>query len=259
MAAEEPSTPLHLGKVPLVNRDDWILARVKGKSVLHAGATDFPMHEAKANQGQLLHAKLHGQCRELVGIDLAESAIEFLREHHNITDIVHGNVEQLELVFPGRTFDVIVAGDVVEHISNVGLFLQSARRALNPGGLLLITVPNSFSIKKMLGAVLLRQERNHPDHMYGFSPMNLQQAAWRYGATIAEMATFIYDAKERAENQWANRVVRLVLALTRNNYLADELAVAMRFNGSAGAPLVISQRSADESRDRHFPSGGQRP
>src|SRR4051794_20020243 len=106
----EPSTPLRMGRIPLLDKVSWILSHIQGKSVLHAGATDYPMHREKAKAGELLHELMRGHCRELVGVDLSADAIAFLREQYRITDIVHGNVEQLAKVFPGRKFDVIVAG-----------------------------------------------------------------------------------------------------------------------------------------------------
>jgi 2-polyprenyl-3-methyl-5-hydroxy-6-metoxy-1,4-benzoquinol methylase len=43
----------------------------------------------------------------------------------------------------GETFEVIVAGDVIEHMSNPGLFLDNCRRHLEPGGQLILTTPNA--------------------------------------------------------------------------------------------------------------------
>ncbi|HRJ70783.1 MAG TPA: class I SAM-dependent methyltransferase [Terrimicrobiaceae bacterium] len=229
---KKPNTPLHLGPIPLVQKRAWIIPYIEGKTVLHAGATDYPLHAKKAKRGELLHTFLRPYCSKFIGIDLAGEAIECLRRDHDITDIIHGNVEELGTLFPPESFDVIVAGDVVEHINNVGLFFDSARKILKKDGIILVTVPNAFSIKRMLGAFLLRQERNHPDHMYYFSLMNLEQAAWRNEGTIIDMATFIYEAENRFQNRIANIIVRTILAITRNNFLADELAVAIQFRTS---------------------------
>jgi hypothetical protein len=67
----------------------------------------------------------------------------------------------------------------------------------------------------------------HPDHMVYLSLMNLQQAAWRFDYAITEVAGFMFESPDDKTNQRANRVVRAILSLTRNNYLADELAVTM--------------------------------
>ena len=42
-----------------------------------------------------------------------------------------------------RTFDVVVAGDVIEHVYNQGLFLNNIHKHLNDEGKLIITTPNA--------------------------------------------------------------------------------------------------------------------
>lgn len=54
--------------------------------------------------------------------------------------IVCGDMETYDF---GRKFDVVVAGDVLEHVSNQGLFLDNVRRHLRDGGALVITTPNA--------------------------------------------------------------------------------------------------------------------
>lgn len=228
MVRKEPTAPLRLNHIPLVNKSSWILNKVKGKSVLHAGPTDFPMTEGKAQNGTLLHLHMQGLCKDLVGVDLSASSIEWLRSNYSVDDIIFGNIEELDLIFPTKKFDVIVAGDVIEHINNVGGFYEAARKVLAPGGIIVVTVPNAFSIKKLLGVLLFKQERNHPDHLYYFTPLTFEQIAYRFGFNILEMAGFMIDAPERKENRFANFIVRSIMKITRNHYLADELAVVLK-------------------------------
>ena len=42
------------------------------------------------------------------------------------------------------SYDMIVSCEGIEHIANPGLFLKSARRHLNPGGVIVITTPNTW-------------------------------------------------------------------------------------------------------------------
>ncbi|MGB8319888.1 MAG: methyltransferase domain-containing protein [Ignavibacteriaceae bacterium] len=214
--------------ISLVERKEWIYSHIIYQRVLHAGATDYPITKMKADSDQLLHIQLQGKCKQLVGIDIEKTSIKFLQKEYGITDIIEGDLEKLTLYFEKNYFDLVIAGDVIEHISNIGLFFNGAREILLPEGKLIITVPNTFSIKRFLGVIFLRQERNHPDHLYHFSPMNLQQAAWRFGFEIIEMASFIYSDSERKVNQRVNKIVQGILWITRNNFLADELAIVMK-------------------------------
>jgi 2-polyprenyl-3-methyl-5-hydroxy-6-metoxy-1,4-benzoquinol methylase len=228
LSSGEPKTPLRLKKMALVDKEQWILEKIRGKSVLHIGPTDFPATLSKARAGRLLHPKLKSACQELIGLDLAESAIEALRQEFAIDDILYGNAEQLETIFPPDRFDVILAGDVIEHMNNMGNFFCSARKVLKPDGILIITTPNSFAIKRMLGAIVLRQERNNPDHLYFFSMMTLWQAATRFGYRITDFAGFMYEAPGDVMNQRGNFGAKIIMKLTGNNFLADELAVCMK-------------------------------
>ena len=224
---EELTSPLHLGKIDLIDKRDWILKKVTGKSILHVGPTDSPCTRTHARLGRLLHVALQGKCKELIGLDLDKAAIEIMREECQITDTQYGNAEELDKLFPAGRFDAIIAGAVVAHMSNIGLFFLCARKVLKPGGELIITVPNAFSIKRLLGAVLLRQERNNPDHLYFFSAMTLRQAARRFGYDLTEVSSFMYNAPECGLNARGTPIARMLIHILNNNYLADELAVVM--------------------------------
>ena len=166
--------------------------------------------------------------RELIGLDLDPDAIALLRDQYGIDNIIHGDAERLDIHFPERKFDAVVAGDIIEHVNNLGLVLSGIKKVLAPGGVLIITTPNALAIKRVLGALFLRQERNNPDHMYFFSPMNLWQAANRFGYHITEMHGFMYHAPGDRMNRMGNMGAGIIMNISRNFALADELAIVFR-------------------------------
>lgn len=108
----------------LINRVDTILACCKDKDVLDIGSTGqtgaydlWPMLESVA--------------KTLVGIDIIPRGDK---------RIVEGDMETYKF---GKTFDVIIAGDVLEHVMNQGLFLVNIRQHLAENGTLIITTPNA--------------------------------------------------------------------------------------------------------------------
>ena len=224
----KPCTPLPLPGFQLIDKTEWILAKVAGKSILHLGPTDSPATKRHAEEGLLLHPKLRGVARELIGLDLDPEAISLLRDQYGIDDIMRGNAEELPRYFPDRKFDAVVAGDILEHVNNLGMVLASVKEVLAPGGELIITTPNALAIKRVLGALVLKQERNNPDHMYFFSPMNLWQAATRFGYRMTEMKSFMYDAPGDRMNRLGNLGARVIMGITKNYALADELAAVLR-------------------------------
>lgn len=50
----------------------------------------------------------------------------------------------------GQKFDVVVAGEVLEHLYYPELVMDRVRSVLNPGGIFIGTVPNAFSLKNRL-------------------------------------------------------------------------------------------------------------
>lgn len=109
---------------------DLVAEYVEGKNVLDVGSC--------ANQGENIKTKtlftlIKERASLVTGVDI-ESVGE---------DIVKGNAETIKL---GRKFEVVVAGDIIEHLHNVGLFLDNMHEHLEDNGLLLIATPNAKSI-----------------------------------------------------------------------------------------------------------------
>lgn len=87
--------------------------------------------------GDFLHADLRRRAEAVVGLDLVESEVKRMQKAGY--DVRVGNAETFEL---DCRFDVIVAGELVEHLSNPGLFLDRCREHLSEGGRLILTTPN---------------------------------------------------------------------------------------------------------------------
>ena len=73
------------------------------------------------------------------GIDASASALPLAIEKGVKAKI--GNLEE-KLDFPDDTFDVVTAGEIIEHIFDIDLFLEEIHRVLKPGGRLVLTTPN---------------------------------------------------------------------------------------------------------------------
>lgn len=62
---------------------------------------------------------------------------------------------------PERSFDAVVAAEVIEHLYYPEIVIEKIARALRKGGIALITVPNAFSLKNRL-RYLLKRKRGTP-------------------------------------------------------------------------------------------------
>jgi 2-polyprenyl-3-methyl-5-hydroxy-6-metoxy-1,4-benzoquinol methylase len=76
----------------------------------------------------------------VVGIELDETAAEVAREVCD--EVLVGDVEAMELPFPEGSFDVVLCGDLIEHLREPQRFLERVRPLLRTGGRLVLTTPN---------------------------------------------------------------------------------------------------------------------
>lgn len=134
-----------------------ILAAARGADLLDIGCVDHTTAGAAAPSW--LHARLSQAFPRVVGLDILEEETAALRARG--FDVRCGNAEDFDL---GETFDTIVAGDVIEHLSNPGRMLDGCRAHLRPGGRLVLTTPNVFSIVYFLGNALRRRHPWNREH-----------------------------------------------------------------------------------------------
>jgi SAM-dependent methyltransferase len=78
----------------------------------------------------------------LVGLDISAEA---LAKHERLDDAIVGDVETYPL--PDDEFDVILCWTVLEHLEHPRSAFENLARAVKPGGLLVIGVPNVWSLK----------------------------------------------------------------------------------------------------------------
>lgn len=101
----------------------------KAKSVLEFGCGEGGLGEA---------LKQRQSCR-VVGVELDVSAARIAETR---LDAVHqGDVRDVVARLDER-FDFVVGGDILEHIDDPWIFLESLRRVMRPGGQLLLSLPN---------------------------------------------------------------------------------------------------------------------
>lgn len=192
-----------LPKVPLLRgRESIVLDKCKGKQVLHVGCVDTGLLHERFVQEQLMHQKLHKVSSILWGMDINVEGIKFLQEK-GFQNLFVADATELHTVESWRdiTFDVIVTSEVVEHLSNPGLFFESVKRIMKPGHTeLIITVPNAFRIDTLLW-LLKGIEFNHPDHNYWFSYLTISNLVRKNGLTLHEM--YVYSFQSRLSG-WKN-------------------------------------------------------
>ena len=217
-----PMRPLHV-----VNalRLDYVAAQIashlgqdastalNGVRILDVGCGGGLLSEALARLGA-----------QVVGVDASPGNVAAARLHaqsHNIT-VDYRLGEPTEVLLPQERFDVVLALEVVEHVSDVPAFLATAAACLAPGGMLFVSTIDrtvkSFVVA-IIGAEYLLRVLPRGTHQWSMfvrpeelssalAPSNLQirdlrgmrylplvhKASWCKDTQVNYIATFTYSA-----------------------------------------------------------------
>jgi 2-polyprenyl-3-methyl-5-hydroxy-6-metoxy-1,4-benzoquinol methylase len=172
-----------------IYRDDFLLTNAADKSVLHIGCSSAPYTEQRLQAGTHLHERLLGVTRELYGIDLSSEGLDIMSSYLKCGNLFVGDAERLEEVsITKNDFDIVLAGDILEHLNNPGLFLAGVQRFMGPQSRLIISTNNAFSLPNFVRLVL-GGFREGTGHVFVNSPATLTNLLDRHGMKATEIAT----------------------------------------------------------------------
>jgi SAM-dependent methyltransferase len=118
--------------------------------------------------GALTRSYLEGN--DVVGLDVDRHALDEAARLG--IETVWADAEE-GLPFEDASFDVVVAGELLEHVRDPAGLVGDARRVLRPGGTFVGSVPNGFRLKNRLRVVVGRHPEDDPTHLHLFSPDDL--------------------------------------------------------------------------------------
>lgn len=170
-----------------VCRDELIMQRICGKTVLHLGCigfTDESVDVRIESIKQSLHAKISSIC-DVVGVDYSKDMVNECKKRGLFGNIIAGNVEDLSDLPLSQKYDIVLAGDIIEHLSNAGRMLDGVRSLLNDNGELILTTPNAFGLPNYMRFILNRF-REGQEHVMAFNIQNMYNLLTRHGFRLKE-------------------------------------------------------------------------
>jgi len=179
-------------------RIDQIVPYIAGKSVLDVGCT------SGSRRDDWVHAGLVRVADRVVGVDIDADAVSRARERG--FDVRLADAESLLMA---EEFDVVHAGELLEHLDNPRSFLAAARSRLKPGGALVLTTPNAFAISNFVYR-LGGKPRVNGDHTCWYCEDTLRQLLERNGYEIVSMAYLRHRATGRLRTRVASAIRRLL-------------------------------------------------
>lgn len=188
----------------LVQRLDTIRSVCAGKKVLHLGCTNYPYTQDAINNEMLLHFDLEKSAKELVGFDYDQEGIDILTRYGS-KNLFKADLEKLQDVELEDTFDVIVAGEMIEHLNNPGLFLDGVKRFMNRETVLLLTTINAYCAMRFVIYALRGKggtnEPVHPDHVAYYSYSTLRLLLERHGFDIEKFMFYDLGIEHRPHSR----------------------------------------------------------
>jgi 2-polyprenyl-3-methyl-5-hydroxy-6-metoxy-1,4-benzoquinol methylase len=149
---------------------------IKQKKVLHLGCVD---HDWVIGHKEWIHGFIAEYADEVVGLDILEEDIKKLNQLGY--DVRCGDAENFDL---GKQFDVIFAGELIEHLENFGGFLESCKRHMKKDSKLILTTPNCFGLRFIICHLLNRRPFVYPVHTCWFDEETLLHTLDRHGMQI---------------------------------------------------------------------------
>jgi 2-polyprenyl-3-methyl-5-hydroxy-6-metoxy-1,4-benzoquinol methylase len=179
-------------------RINQIVPYVAGKSVLDVGCT------SGASRDDWVHAGLVRVATRVIGVDINADAVSKARQRG--FDV---RVADAESLLVPQEFDVVHAGELLEHLDNPRAFLAAARARLKPGGVLVLTTPNAFAISNFVYR-LGGNPRVNGDHTCWYCEDTLRQLLERNDYEIVTMTYMQHRAPGVLRTRVASAIRRLL-------------------------------------------------
>ena len=194
-----------------VDRLDALVDAARGKRVVHVGFVD-ELLERKRAEGVWLHERLAEVASALVGLDSSAEGVSRARELGHEAHVVDAQSLEAVAALGLEPAEVVIAGEIVEHLDAPGPFLRALRQLVPADGLLVVTTPNAYRLLNLLGP-LTGSELVHPDHTAWHSPRTLRTLLERGGWSVERIAS--YRAPRRRGSRTGNLLRAATAAVSR--------------------------------------------
>lgn len=156
----------------------FVETRVRGKRVLDIGVVS---HSARYfEQPGWRHGRISRAAAYCLGVDILALLVTELKQRgFNVRCVDATSEADLE-----ERFDVVFAGDVIEHVDNAVALLRFAGRHLAEDGRLYVTTPNPFSRKFFRQFRRARVMVTNLDHVAWISPTMAIELGRRAGLRL---------------------------------------------------------------------------
>ncbi|SRR6266540_1558146 len=225
-----------------VHRIDFLRQVAAGKRVIHLGFWGTEdCRDQLGPEGLWLHDQLGQTAASLVGIDYNEDAVARARGEGYEAYAVDCRDGKALTALELETADVVIAGELIEHLDSPGAFLDAIHALVSPGGTLVVTTPNAYALLNPITA-LRRFEIINPDHVVLYSWFTLRNMMERHGWAVREILAYDYVPRGRPRS--------INAALGR--FLVKSQSALARIRPFVGAGLIaVAHPMPDRAAESH--------
>lgn len=154
----------------MIDKFDFIRENIKNKEVLDVGCVESLFDFSQETMKKTQHFRLKQYTKKLIGIDLDEKGVKILNKLGcNCYISLAEHIKDLNL---GK-FDVILLGDIIEHIPDPSSFLINLRSLLRKDGKIICTTPNALSYVNQI-KLFLRKPITRYQHVAWYCKVTLR-------------------------------------------------------------------------------------
>jgi 2-polyprenyl-3-methyl-5-hydroxy-6-metoxy-1,4-benzoquinol methylase len=143
-----------------------------------------------------LHAQLSDVARKLIGIDIDSTGVESAGRRGYEVYVADAQSEAALRQLNLEPADVVLAGEIIEHLETPGTFLRALHSVASSNGVLVLTTPNAHPFLNFATAAVGR-ERSHQDHVVLFTPTTLRTLLTRTGWQVEHIVYYQNQPLER--------------------------------------------------------------
>jgi SAM-dependent methyltransferase len=180
-------------RLPLIeDRESFLVNLARDHvRVAHIGCTDSPYTCHSLDNGRLLHSRLV-EVADVTGFDIDEESITILRQRFPRDRFVCTDITEDVSAEDMGQYDLVVAGEVLEHVPDQSSFLVGCMKLMAPAGRLCVSVPNACSPKIGI-RTLLGRESVHPDHRVYYGPRTLHRSLRGVGLQCDQLLSYFAE------------------------------------------------------------------
>ncbi|MDT9027889.1 class I SAM-dependent methyltransferase [Rossellomorea yichunensis] len=161
---------------------------------------------------------------KVYGIELYKESAE--KAKSCLTDVLVGDIEEVELTYPKLFFDHILFGDVLEHLKDPWSVLKKVKPYLKENGSILACIPNVGHISILIELLAgnwnyTKQGLLDQTHLRFFTRKSILQLFDSSGYQVVEMENLLYTSPY--DEQWISplQTLRIQLQMAEETFSTD--------------------------------------